>query len=332
MLKKKLVLTFTFILLIICLTVSQLSAQEFIGIGTGSTGGAFYPIGVAIATIADEEVADYEYSAHSSGGSAENLEMLMGNEIGMGIVGAVPSGNAYNGEEQYEGRAIKNIRSVTALHPEVVQLVYRKNADIESLEDFAGKSVTVGPPGGGGSVYCPDIFKTLGGFTFDDIDAQYLGYDDSVHAMTDRLVDAAYLASGYPTSSVTQLYASPVEIGMIEFTDEELAKMQEVAPYYTRIVIPAGTYPEQEEDLNLMGFKASLIAREDIDEEAVYGLLEAMYLKRFEELQERHHALSQISLEEGVAGLVTPLHVGAVKFYQDQGIEVPENLIPPEMK
>ena len=332
MFKKKLLLTFIFVLVVMHLSVGQISAQEFIGIGTGTTGGTFYPVGVAIATIADEEVADYNFSAHSSGGSAENLEMLRHKEIGMGVVGAVPSGNAYYGQDQYEGRAVKNIRSVTALHPEAIQLVYRKNTGIESLEDFIGKSVAVGPPGGGGSVYCPAIFKTLGDFTFDDIDAQYLGHDDSVHAMTDRLIDAAYLGSGYPTSSVTQLYASPLEVDMIEFTDEELAKMQEAAPYYTRIVIPAGTYPNQEEDLNLMGFKASLIVREDIDEEAVYGLLEAIYLERFEELQSRHLALSQISLEEAVPGLVTPLHVGAVKFYQDQGIEVPDNLIPPEMK
>ena len=332
MFKKRLLFTLIFVLVLMCLSVGQLVAQEYIGIGTGSTGGTFYPVGVAIAVIADEEIADYKFSAHTSGGSAENLEMLRHNEIGMGIVGAVPSGNAYYGEAQYEGRAIKNIRSVTALHPEVIQLVYRKNVGIDVLKDFVGKSIAVGPPGGGGSVYCPAIFETLGGFTFNDIDAQYLGHDDSVHAMTDRLIHATYMGSGYPTSSVTQLYASPLEVGMIEFTDEELAKMREVAPFYTRTVLPADTYPNQKEDLNLIGFKSSLITREDIDEEAVYRLLEAMYLKRFEDLQGRHLALSQTSLEEAVPGLVTPLHVGAVKFYQDQGIEVPENLIPPEMK
>jgi len=331
-LKKRLLLTLMFVLVLMYLSVGQLAAQQILGIGTGSTGGTVYPVGCSIASIANEEISDYNFSASSSGGSAENLEMLRNNEMAMGLIGAVPSGNAYYGKKQYEGKAIKNIRSVTALHPEVVELVYRKNTGIKTLKDFIGKKIAVGPPGGGGSLYCPDIFETLGGFTFNDINAEYIGQDDSVQAMQDRLIDATYLGSGYPTSSVTQLYASSLEVGMIEFTDEELAKMKKVMPAYSRIVVPAGTYPKQEKDLNLIGFKSSLVTREDIDEKAVYELLEVMYVKRFKDLQARHKALSQISLEEALKGLVTPLHVGAVKFYRDQGIEIPEDLIPPEMK
>jgi hypothetical protein len=33
---------------------------------------------------------------------------------------------------------------------------------------------------------------------------------------------------------------------------------------------------------------------------------------------------------KGLTG--APLHPGAVKFYRDQGIDVPDSLVPPEMQ
>src|SRR6056297_1541262 len=231
----------------------MVSGKEFIGIATGSTGGTFYPAGVAIATVLDNQLSEstgVQFSAHTSGGSAENLEMLKNQEIKMAIAGSVPASQAYRGVGNYEGNEITNIRYITALYPEVVQLVYRADSGIKTISDFAGKKIAVGPPGGGGSFYCPTIFEVVADITFDDFDTQYLGYSNSVQALQNGLIDACYLGASYPTSAVSQLYASPSEVDMIEFSDEELARLQAQAPYYARIVIPEGTYPEQDRDLN----------------------------------------------------------------------------------
>lgn len=335
--KKVLKVTVVSLLIILLgLSTTAGAAQKFIGIATGSTGGTFYPVGVTISTVVENSIGDelgIRFSAHTSGGSSANLQMIRNKEIKMAIAGSVPTSQAYRGVKAYEGKSIKNVRYITALYPEVVQFVYRKDSGIKELKDFQGKKIAVGPPGGGGSFYCPTIFETVAGITFDDIKNQYMGYSDSVQALQNNLISAAYLGASYPTSAVSEIYASPADVDMIEFSDEDIAKLKDIAPYYAKIVIEKGTYPGQKRDLNLVGFKSSLITEKDVSEEVVYKMLKVIYLEKLDELKQKQNALEPVTLEEAISGLSgAPLHPGAVKFYREQGIEIPEGLIPPEMK
>jgi len=179
----------------------------------------------------------------------------------------------------------------------------------------------------------PTIFKEVAGMTFDDFNPQYLGYNDSVQAIQNRLIDACYLGAGLPTAGVSQLYAGQLPVDVIEFTDEEVNKIKKVAPYFTRVIIEKGTYPKQDRTLQVIGVKSSLIAEKDLDDDIVYKMLEVIYKKKLEDLKKQHGALKILSLDEAILGLSgAPLHPGAVKFYRDNNVEIPDSLIPPEMK
>jgi TRAP transporter TAXI family solute receptor len=331
MLKKKIFsILFFCVVLMIIVNVPAFSAIKFISIATGSTGGTYYPVGVILATTFGEELSDsdYRFSAHASGGSSENLEMLRNKEVKMAIIGGAPTSNAFLGIGKYEGKTIKNIRFVTALWPEAMQIVYRKNTGIKTLADFPGRKIAVGPAGGGGTVYLPILLKQIVGLTFDDFQPQYLGYGDSAQAMQNRLIDACFLGGGFPTSAVSQLYASQVPVDIVEFTDEDVAKVKEVAPYFAKVIIPKGTYPKQERDLNLMAVKSTLVVEENVEDDIVYKILETIYIKRLDEIKKKHGALKTIDLDQALLGLSgVPLHPGAVKFYKDHGIDVPGSLI-----
>ena len=314
---------------------SVLAATNFVSIGTGSTGGTFYPVGVILANTFNEELQSegYKFTAQASGGSTENLEMIRNKEMKMAVCGSVPAANAYQGVDKYEGKAIKNVRFVTALWPEAVQLMYRVDTDIKTLADFKGKKVAVGPAAGGGVFYLPIILKEYSGMSFDDFDPQYLGYGDSVQALQNRLIDACYLAAGLPTSAVSQLYAGQVEVGMVEFSDEELERILGAAPFFAKVVIPADMYPKQKKAIQTVGLKSSFICDEDVDSDLIYKMLESLYIKHIDEVQKQHGSLKFVTLEEAVKGLTgAPLHPGAVKFYREHGIDVPDSLLPPEMK
>ena len=338
---KKISLLFVtiFLLSVFFLSISNtVLAQEFISIGTGSTGGTFYPCGVIFSVHFENHLKDegYNFSAHASGGSGENLEMIRSGEIEMAVAGSVPTSDAYRGVGRYEGMPkLENVRFMTALWPEATQVVYRTNTEIEKLADFEGRKIAMGPPNGGGSIYMPPILKAVAGLTFDDIRVQWLGNADTAQAIQNRLIDAGYLGSGYPTTAVTEVYAnmSRVPVDMIEFSDDELNAIKEVAPYFTRVILPQDTYPNQDRELNIIGTKSSLVVREDIDPDIVYKMLEVIYIKDLEEIKGEQAALRTLDLSDAIGGLSgAPLHAGAVKFYQDQGIEVPENMIPEEMK
>jgi len=323
---------FKIIVLIIILIVCSgqvIASTQFMSISTGSTGGTYYPVGVILADAFQSGVSgDYKFTAQASGGSSENLEMLRNKEVKMGIVGGAPTSNAYLGVDAYEGKAIKNIRFVTALWPEAMQIVYRTGTGIESFKDFPGRKVAVGPAGGGGTVYFPILLKQIAGLSFDDFQPQFLGYGDSAQAMQNRLIDACFLGGGFPTSAVSQLYASQISVDMIEYSDEELAKVREAAPYFDRVVIEKGTYPKQDRDLNLIAIKSTLVVDEDVSEELIYQMLESIYTKDLEGIKQKHAALSTLSLDTALKGLSgAPLHPGAIKFYQDYNVEIADDLL-----
>jgi TRAP transporter TAXI family solute receptor len=146
--------------------------------------------------------------------------------------------------------------------------------------------------------------------------------------MQNRLIDACFLGGGFPTSAVSQLYASQIPVDMVEFSDEDIAKVREVAPYFAKVIIPKGTYPKQDRDLHLMAIKSTLVVEKDVSEDIVYKMLEAIYVNKLEDLHKKHGALKTLSLEQALVGLTNvPLHPGAVKFYKDHNVEIPDDLI-----
>jgi len=335
MFKNKFLVSLMIITIVIIFGAGVSGAKDFIGISTASSGGTFYACGVSLSTILTEELKDQglNFSAHTSGGSSENLQMIKNEEINMAIAGGVPTYYAYEGIEAFEGNQVPNVRFVSALWPEAISILYREGTDIENLEDLEGKKVAVGPPGGGGSFYMPGILKEGAGLTFEDFDEEYLGYSETVQAMQNRQIDACYLGGGIPNAPISQLYASQIDVGMIEFTEEQIENIKDEYPFYTKITISEGTYSGQDEPLTVIGMKSAFIADKSLDDDIVYKILEVIYLKRLDDLKERQASLKLISLEEATKGLTgAPFHPGAVKFYRDNGLSIPDDLLPPEMK
>jgi uncharacterized protein len=98
-------------------------------------------------------------------------------------------------------------------------LSFNRTTPVKAWEsmDFPGRKIAVGPAGGGGTIYFPILLKQIAGISFDDFQPQFLGYDDSAQAMQNRLIDACFLGGGFPTSAVSQLYASQISVDMIEY-------------------------------------------------------------------------------------------------------------------
>lgn len=327
-----------FVTLSIALMVSlvggmSLAQSKFVVIGTGSTGGTFYPAGTILANAFNTYLKDlgYKWSAQASGGSIENLSMLSKKEVQMGIAGSAPASWAYNGQEMFKDKPIKNIRAITTLWPEMTQVIYRKETGIKHWKDLKGRKVAVGPAGNP-HFYMESLLKATADLTFNDIIPEYMGYGDSVEALQSRLIDAAYLSAGIPTSSVAQAYAGRVPVDMLEITDEELARLQKIAPFYTRGIIPKGTYPGQDRDLMVAANPTVLLVEKDMPEDLVYKMLEVIYVKALEEIKKQHKVLSYLDINSATKVGGIPFHPGAIKFYRDKGISVSEDIIPPEMK
>jgi len=316
--------------------IGQLSAgaeKKYI-LATASTGGTYYPVGVGIATIASLKLAKKHkmtFSAVTSAGSGENVDMIDKGEVDFAILQGLFGSMAWQGKDKYEGKPRKNLRSVSMLWQNVEQfVVYNKVAttgNIMDMKNLYGKRFSIGKRNSGTRVSGQTVLGALG-IDYSKMDLQFLGYGPSATSLQDGKIDGMNIPSGPPTSAVTSAYAAigADKVKHLEFSDADVAKIQSAYPVWTRFVIPADTYPGQKADIQTIAQPNLLVVTKDTPEETVYLLTKTMY-ENLPFLNTVHKATKAMSIDKAIAGLPMPLHPGAAKYYKEQGIKIPARLV-----
>lgn len=307
--------------------------QKYI-IATASTGGTYYPVGVGIATIASIKLAKkygITFSAITSAGSSENIDMMDKGEVKFAILQGLFGSMAWQGKGIYEGKPRKNLRSISMLWQNVEQfLIYKKYAttgNIMDLKNLYGKGFSVGGRNSGSRISSETIMSSLG-VDYNKMDIQYLGYTPSSNALQDGKIQGMNTPAGTPTSSVTNAFATigAKNLKVLDFSAADLKKIDNNYPVWTPFLIKAGTYPGQTKDIHTIAQPNLLAVTADTPVETVYLLTKTIY-ENLPFLHSVHKATLVMSLQKAIDGLPMPLHPGAAKFYKEMGIKIPDRLI-----
>jgi len=285
----------------------------FLNIATGGTAGTYYPLGGALSEIWNKNVPGVNSSAQSTGASVANINLLKENKADVIFVQNDITYYAANGVELFEDK-YEDIRGLAILYPETVQLVTLANKGINSVADLKGKRVAVGAAGSGAEANARQILNAAG-ITYDDITEQYLSFAEAANNLKDGNVDAAFVTAGFPTAAVTDI-AAQHPLKLISLDDALVEKLTKDYPYYTKIVIPAGTYSGVNEDINTVAVQAMLAVRSDMDEELAYNLVKTMY-DNLDRIKAAHAVGELIKPETGTEGMPIKLHPGAQKYFDE---------------
>lgn len=298
------------------LALSCVAALAELTFTTGGETGTYYGFGTVLAQYITEN-SDVAITAVTSGGSAENIDNLDAGLRQLAFVQNDVASYAYNGIRLYEGEPITSFTALAALYDETVQLV-TVNPEIKSVADLKGKSVSIGAAGSG--VYFNALdFLAAYDMTEDDIVPQYLSFKDSADQLKDAKIDAAFVVAGAPTTAVTDLSIAR-QVYLVSLSDDDIAKLQEISPVYSKTIIPAGTYEGIDEDIVTVGVKATIIANEDVSEEDAYTIVSTIFENK-DAIAEQHAKGLELDLEYASAcGL--PYNPGAAKYFAEKGIEV----------
>ncbi|UCH08335.1 MAG: TAXI family TRAP transporter solute-binding subunit [Deltaproteobacteria bacterium] len=324
-----------FVLLLPAGPVSAAKPVELV-LATATTGGTYYPVGVALSTLwslklRNEKPAAIKVNPITSAGSGENINMLKGKEVEMAILQGLFGKMAWRGTDIYEGKSMKELRSVTLLWPNVEHFViYQDKVKTGTITDIKGLKFSIGRAGSGTERSGLTIMSGVG-MGRDDVKAEYLGYFESSKAMKDKTIEGANLCAGPPVAAVTDLFATPgMKVQILEFTDEQLNAINEKTSYPGfKYKIAANTYPGQKKEIMTIAQPNFLGVRADVDAEIVYKLTKTIY-ENLPYLYAIHQATSFMKLELATSGLPAPLHPGALKYYREVGgVMIPDHLIPP---
>lgn len=294
----------------------MVSAQgtTFLSIATGGTSGTYYPIGGALAKVLNENIDNMNASAQSTGASVTNTRLIYNQEVELAILQNDIANYAVNGERQFEGNQVNNMSGVASLYPEVIQIIVRSDAGINSIEDLKGKSVAVGAPGSGAEANASQILEFFG-LTYDDIQEDYLSFGEAASRLKDRQIDAAFLTAGIPTAAVMDVAATQ-DIKLLNFSDQDIESLNKAYPYLTGVTVPAGTYTGLDNEVQTVALQAILVAESSLSEEVVYNITKAIFENR-DTLIAAHDRARDITLDGAQSGMTVELHPGAQKYYNE---------------
>lgn len=282
---------------------------------TGGDQGTYYGFGSVLAgQISD--LTDTTVTAIVGKGSKGNIEAMDAGDAQLGFVQSDVMAYAYNGTNLFEGTKVEDFSTVAALYMEQVQIV-TLNPDIKTVADLKGKTVSVGDSGSGVYFNALDCLGAYG-LTIDDIKPTYQSFGDSVEAMQDGKIDAAFIVAGAPTTAVTSLAATR-DVHLVELDDEHIDKLIETSPYYSKYVISKDAY-NLDADATTVAVGAVIIARDDADENDIYNVVAGIY-DSIDTLG--HDKKNELDLDFAASVTAVPYHKGAAKYFTEKGLTVP---------
>lgn len=302
---------------------SEAAAQDLV-MGTGSSGGTYFALGGAMANAINNKLADQgiTITAQSTGASVENINLLNSKELDLAIAMNSVAAEAVDGKGAFPNPA-PDFKAIGVVYNEVYQIVANADTGAKEVEDLRGMKVAIGPAGSGTAGLSELVLRAAGIDPKKDIQAQSDSFGDAATKMKDGHIQAACNVLAIPASSIIEM-TTAMKLSYIDISDEILAEIQKEAPYYTRKVIPAGTYSDQTEDCNTVTCKAVLYCRSDLDDETVYQITKAFY-ESGDEIAAAHATGKEVQLEGCLDGVTTPIHLGAAKYFKEKGMDVPDN-------
>lgn len=291
---------------------------KFLSMGTAPIGGTFPIVGDAIAQTLNAHKGSINWKVQAKGtkGSQANIRGLDSGTLELALSNSAISYFAVRGESDWDKSY--SIRTVVTMAPNVAMFVTKSDSGIKSIADLKGKRVVVGPAGAGFEMFVGPILEEHG-VTFDDFTKLNAPMGPAVDLLGDGDADAAFLGGAVPAAAISQA-ASSFDINFIPFDPAVRETLIKKYPFFNPAVVPADTYPGQEEDYaGLNVGSMHVITSASVDEDLVYQITKSIWENRTD-IAAKHGAGKAINPKNAARYTGTDFHPGAIKFYTEAGI------------
>ncbi len=289
-----------------------------LAIGTGGTGGVYYPMGGGMAAILSKYVKGWEATAEVTGASVANLQLIGQGKQDVGFTMADSAWDATKGQGKFQGRTV-DARTLMVLYPNKMHVVTVDGKGINSLTDLKGKRISTGEPNSGTEVMSLRLLEAAG--IAKDVERERLSVAEGVNAIKDRKIDGLIWVGGVPTAAITDLAATPgITIKLLDHAQYADAMNQKWGPLYVKGDIPAGSYKGQDKASANIDVWNLLVADKKMSDEMAYTIVKTL-MEHQDELVAVHREAKNISAQAQAAGSPIPMHPGARKYWEEHGVK-----------
>lgn len=286
--------------------------------GVAGEGGVYHNFGEQFAAL-ENETSNGTIELRTTAGSAANLRLLTGEYLQLAIAQGDLAQDAYDQTGIFaDEEETRGFGAVAALYTEACQIVVRADADIQSVEDLQGKTVSIGAEESGSE---QNALQILAAYGLNDklVDTVNLNYEDAAAQLKAGKVDAIFITAGAPSPVLTEL-AGECGIRLLNVDGTAAQRLTSAYSAYSAVTLPAGTYPGQDTDVQTVGVKAVLLASDELPAKQVQKLTELLFSGR--EGMEEQLGIPLDAEQDAVEGVGIPFHAGAAAYYKAAGITV----------
>ena len=290
-------------------------------IGTGGTGGVFYPYGGGLAKVWTAKMANTEVTAETTGGSVDNNKLVAKDPTYISMTTADSADEAQKGLGVYTDTKAIPICTIAVLYDSFIHVVVAADSGINTIADMKGKRISVGSAGSSTEVAADRLLEAAGLNPKADITRDNLSVQESASAIKDKKIVGFFWIGGLPTAAVTELVTTGPKVKFIDLTQYVQPLSAKFGPVYYIKELPANMYKDIAATPG-MGVDNLLVVRNDMPADVVYELLKTLFDNQGE-VQAIHPEAKKFNPQSAAAVAPVPFHPGAIRYYTEKGVYKP---------
>jgi TRAP transporter TAXI family solute receptor len=289
-------------------------------LGTATVGGTYFVYGGVVAKLLSDKLGIL-VSTQQTQGTNHNVILVSEKRVDLGMTTVAAARQAWNGTGGWTGgRKFTEIRALFPMYDTPFHFVALKKSGIRRVKDLAGRKVGVGPRGGTCGTYFPLMFKRLKV----PMTVRFGQAADLANQLSDGLLDGFAFCAGLPIAAFRELENSK-EVTFFTFTARDIDRIKKALPEMSDAVVPKGTYDSLSEDHKTVGVYNVFIAHKDLDGDTAYRITKAV-LENNADMINGHAAAKETVIANWDKNTFLPYHAGAVRYYAERGIKIPDKL------
>lgn len=299
--------------------------RQYLNIGTAGIGGGYYPTGGFICNVVNRSREDLGHNirctVESTAGSVANMRSIQVGDLEVGIAMSAWQFHSWHGSDRFEADGPnEDLRFLFSLHADAAHIVVRGDSGIESFADLEGRTVNTGNAGSGTEAQVYGMLPRYG-VEADSFFGQEtkLTSREQAQALCDGDIDAFFYPTAVGAASILEA-TNTCDAQVISWNDDVVQAMMEELPYVIEVVIPAGTYEGQEEDVISWGTPATINASASVPDDVIYNLVRAVF-DDFDAFRDQSPMYLAVQAETAAtAGRTAPYHPGAERYFREVGL------------
>jgi TRAP transporter TAXI family solute receptor len=324
MIQKKNIFTIIFVFLSLMWASTSFS-QKQIMFGASDSSSGLYTYLITAARIIGQ-IPNVKVTAVETGGTIDDYKRFRKGDLDLGLIASDTTRDALLGEGSMKGASNPNLRVFWYWSRYPWNIVVTRESGIKTLKDLDGKSFNAG---GRGSATEKTMEMML---DFLNIKPKYYraSLGDVIEAMQNRQI-VGFVKAGVADSTVQKVAANQ-PIDLINFDQDLLEKLKKRFPAMMITEIPANTFRGVSYPVRCVGAAAGVGGNSTLDPALVYSIVKSIWENHNKISAAYPQVKSEHTLKLTVEAADIPLHAGTVRYLQEQGIKVPDNLIPQEAR